>query len=458
MIVRLASEVGGIMFSSESSTAETTSSGFDGSLGLTALLPPQVVDGCGLWIAPSTIPGAGLGMFTGRVFEEGEQVTPGDAIVPLVDMSFHTGQNTLSGIFLWDEYSWSKESFTGMEEEAADVYGASFGIGALPNCLFPAVGVEESTTRYDTAGLHRSRDPGIGAFTPYYDRQGIATRYLYEGEEIFVDYGYGYFEGDRIQSLGMIPFMADYEQADHLLDKLVQLQLIVRGRLQQKLKTTRCCDDIFRDLYGMITTQVSSTWPSRTLNALPRNLLDNTELQSFVRMYGTGYIFENTTQRSIDWLRENGSCSGHLRVQTSLIPQAGRGAFAIRDIPRGHVVAPVPLIQIPDRDILTMYLGKYNSMGEYIRDQSSPIHQQLLLNYCFGHPTTTLLLCPYGVVSNLINHSSRKANVRIEWNRQLSRNLDWLTQPIQDWAYTYRTGLVWDYIATRDIQAGRKLF
>ena len=49
-----------------------------------------------------------------------------------------------------------------MPEEADDIYGASFGIGALPNCLFTQVNVDESFTQLDGADLHRSKDPGAG--------------------------------------------------------------------------------------------------------------------------------------------------------------------------------------------------------------------------------------------------------------------------------------------------------
>ena len=59
----------------------------------------------------------------------------------------------------------------------------------MPNCHFRLSNVRETWTRYDTAGLHRSKDPGVGAFTGYHGREGIATKDLTEGSELFVDYG-----------------------------------------------------------------------------------------------------------------------------------------------------------------------------------------------------------------------------------------------------------------------------
>jgi hypothetical protein len=63
-----------------------------------------------------------------------------------------------------------------MEREGQDVSGASFGIGAVPNCLYGLINVEVGTTSssLDYAGLHRSRDVGAGAFTPYVNRSSFA--------------------------------------------------------------------------------------------------------------------------------------------------------------------------------------------------------------------------------------------------------------------------------------------
>jgi hypothetical protein len=61
-----------------------------------------------------------------------------------------------------------------MEREGQDVSGASFGIGAILNCLYGLINVELGTTRMDHAGLHRSRHAGAGAFTPYANRTGFA--------------------------------------------------------------------------------------------------------------------------------------------------------------------------------------------------------------------------------------------------------------------------------------------
>ena len=163
---------------------------------------------CGLYLAPSTIPGAGLGLFAGIDFEAGEEVTPGDAMVPIRDMEWHNSVRDSSKYFLWDEYIWSGSTFTGMVEPFSDIDGASFGIGALPNCFFPLINAEDdnNSIRRDNAGVSRT-SPSIGSFTPWHDRASHAVQRIPAGEEIFVDYGYGYFDSGRQNVFGLIPFL-----------------------------------------------------------------------------------------------------------------------------------------------------------------------------------------------------------------------------------------------------------
>lgn len=219
--------------------------------------PPE--DRCGLYLAPSTIPGAGLGLFAGVDFEEGSEVTPGDAMVPVRDMNWHNSVRGFTNSFLWDEYVWSGATFKGMPEPFIEIDGASFGVGAAPNCFFPLINVEDdnNSIRRDYAGLPRT-SPSIGSFTPWHDRVSHAVQDIPAGEgacgnnsssgrrdlvsplpwsfvhrcsmkipfkmyytthilfcfarllyapELFVDYGYGYFDTGRQHLYGLIPFL-----------------------------------------------------------------------------------------------------------------------------------------------------------------------------------------------------------------------------------------------------------
>ena len=67
------------------------------------------------------------------------------------------------------------------EGERDAVAGYSFGIGALTNSFHPLINLEIVTSRMDSAGLHRSRDPGAGAFTPYHNRRSYAYKNIPAG-------------------------------------------------------------------------------------------------------------------------------------------------------------------------------------------------------------------------------------------------------------------------------------
>jgi len=40
---------------------------------------------CGVYFAPSTIPGAGMGMFAGKDYAKDSYITTGDIVIPLID-------------------------------------------------------------------------------------------------------------------------------------------------------------------------------------------------------------------------------------------------------------------------------------------------------------------------------------------------------------------------------------
>jgi hypothetical protein len=68
---------------------------------LLSTLPRQVKMECNLYLAPSSIPGAGMGIFSGsKAFEIGESVSFGDIAIPIFEFTWHNGFIDLP--FLWD--------------------------------------------------------------------------------------------------------------------------------------------------------------------------------------------------------------------------------------------------------------------------------------------------------------------------------------------------------------------
>eukprot|EP00980_Cylindrotheca_fusiformis_P010646 scaffold2366_cov115-Cylindrotheca_fusiformis.AAC.20 len=357
--------------------------------------------------------------------------------------------------FLWDEYTWAGSVFYGMDGETddeKDVNFASFGMGAAINCMLPLVNVEDYGTHdelyftdnigLDNAGVS-SQSPGVGAFTPFHNRTFEAMRDIPAGQELFVSYGETYFASRP--KYYMVPLSEDYDVADSIIQKFQNLT----QRLPHVSSTF--VDDLWQ------ITRDPDIWQSRPFYALPSNY---TKATNSLNNGGTAMLHYNESIRSLDWLEENGECADNIYAHVSTIPHAGRGAFARRFIGKGEVVSPAPLIHLPNRNVMKMYDGMVakdpdeGSEDVLLRDTTKEYHEQLLLNYCFGHRDSTLLLCPYGLLSSLINHSHEAPNTKIVWSqkRSLISHPEWMNQTVDEWGEKASTGLSFDFVALRDIK------
>jgi hypothetical protein len=71
-------------------------------------------DDCGVWFAPSTIPGAGFGIFAGQNYNAGSVILQGELSVPIHDLAWNNGYgDNAEGKppnHLWDAYHWTARS------------------------------------------------------------------------------------------------------------------------------------------------------------------------------------------------------------------------------------------------------------------------------------------------------------------------------------------------------------
>lgn len=151
-----------------------------------AAAPPQQQQPqphCGLYIAESTLPDAGLGVFTAIPRSKGSTLGHGDVCVPFKDLYWNSNAAQLNNPF--KDYFWSGAAM-GMltETDTDDVEALCFGLDCVVNCHLPLVNVAKAMPRYDDR-LHRSVDPGAGAFSPYYNGSNTVTRDIPAGGEIF---------------------------------------------------------------------------------------------------------------------------------------------------------------------------------------------------------------------------------------------------------------------------------
>jgi hypothetical protein len=392
----------------------------------TCFTPPADTSTCGFWIAKSTLPNAGLGMFAGRDFAPYQELGV-DRVIPIIDLAKHQGYGWP---FLWNSYTWSADRIA---NEADEVSLALNGVGSTANAHTELRNIVLEHTYADsttTTGLHRSKDPGVGASTPY-SKVMRAKWGLQTGQEMFVSYGDSWFI-QRTDFIGFIPLEGDVDRADSLFKNW--------RRLANKHGLR---EEAFRDYWETFVSNSLLRETSRILSALPNNWTDLDQVaESNLKKY-----MEKKSTRSIEWLEENGICGDNFRPGPSGILQAGDGAFATRALTQGAIVAPLPLIHVPFRQ-------KFQMQNQ---------HQfQLLLNYCFGHRQSTLLLCPYGSMTSYINHNHQHPNVKIQWPSELSRSRghepDWLDISVNDlWTEKQHAGLAFEMVALRSIEEGEEI-
>ncbi|CAJ1958204.1 unnamed protein product [Cylindrotheca closterium] len=410
---------------------------------------------CGLFLAPSSIPNSGLGMFAGHGgISENATIGDGDVIIPFFEMEFHNQLKSKKhrNDFLWDEYVWASHTFPGAEQETEDLEDAEFacpGIGSAANSYLALKNVLDQGV---SLGLGTDPgSPGAGAHSPYHNRYFTATEDIPEGGEVWMDYGPAYFKS-RVNEYGYIPLPESYPVADDLLIDYQEMRFV-------DCNSSDISNQTWEELYQTILDFAPIWRTSRVLHALPTNA---SKIEDILNDGGTTYRDYDASRRDLAWLDEHGQCMDNIKtgMMSQESPHAGRGALANRFIPAGGLVTPAPLIHIGDMDELKMYqrttIKKARFESKVVPDMNGPTTYQLILNYCFGHMDSTLLLCPYGLLTALINHSSKNANTRIVWSDAMRRK-EWLEEPIDEFADESIAGLQFDFVALRDIQEDEEI-
>ena len=119
-----------------------------------------------------------------------------------------------------------------------------------------------------------------------------------------------------------------------------------------------------------------------------------------------------------------------------------KGAFATRSLSEGSIVAPMPLVPLSK---FVLELDKDPTDGTYS-------NKQLLLNYCFGHPQSSLLFFPYSSTVHFINHSD-DPNSFVRWSESdLSQTENFDREPSEVY-----TGLIMEVVALRDLKLGEEV-
>ena len=129
-------------------------------------------------------------------------------------------------------------------------------------------------------------------------------------------------------------------------------------------------------------------------------------------------------------------------------------------MPEGTTITGTPLLVFRDEEWFNMYDFITCPDGRSVRNTTKdPYGKQLLLNYCFAHPESSMVLCPLGSGVNYINHNQTLANVKIRWAKDgvLGHRDDFFeVKPF--YINDYSTRVAFEYVATWDIAEGEELF
>ena len=389
-------------------------------------------------MAPSSLKNLdGYGIFTARDIEAGSTMLsgPDGPSIPVVDY------NSGAWITTWKEYWWARGIPDHVSFEGDRVMDYQFGFGAMPNhhCILNSLKHQYPTTPYDDSLVNRTSDPGTGAFSYSMGREFTAIRDLEAGDEIFLNYGYcERGEGAGHEWTATIPMPADYEQAALIAWVFWQVPSHVNVDIQAPKGTS----DFVAGLLPKSTSQLRAIVGSKEIGG-PDDLIP-----LLAKHVGS-------TPRTPEWIRSHGMCLEHLVARKSQLPHAGQGGFAQHRIRKGEIIVPTPMIHIADKDVLGIN-----------DDNGKRIGWQLLLNYCFGHNESSILLCPE-TNALLVNHCSERKkecgpngpNADYRWSTGWEpRSDDWRKMTVDEIAKQSGRGLSMEVVALRDIEPGEEVF
>jgi hypothetical protein len=252
---------------------------------------------CGLYLARSTIPNSGLGVYSGVSHEVGSIIAPPEIAHQILcefDDKSKTAQFDTYAKLAWD-YLW-QSYVTGGSSEGKAVESMIPGLGMAANSFLPLINSRSLMGKKDSMGA------GSGAFSSYHNTMYVAEVPIHAGGEIFVDYGDNYFRG-RPQHYGMIPLAPEFSIADTML---ASLWAALKSTTNIKRLLNETDESIQKDLQ-ILWDSIRNTFVDneRVRNALPSSIKDLPRASK----HGTPTNFlRGDNPRSLEWLQSNGYC------------------------------------------------------------------------------------------------------------------------------------------------------
>ena len=388
-----------------------------------------------------------MGIFTTRALHKHESVLhTADPSITLLTESFRSRSSRFPKTYwldLWGNYAWGRGNGVPdhVNYESSRIMDFQITFGALPNhhCILHSLAHKYPKVPYDDALTNRG--PATGAVTYNRGRDFYVYRDIEPGEELFLNYGHCNHESKRnpdwAEDVAMTP---DYEEAaDFITEKWMDYKRGLGTRKKFTLKPPKNMNPIVKKL--LPKTPLAD---GPVLRALKKSKVSRKQLViALAREVGL-------EQRTPEWIKEHGKCLEHLKPEPSLLPDAGLGGFSQHFLKAGDIVVPAPMVHILDRNVLSLYDKDGTKTGD-----------QLILNYCLGHPESTMLLCPNTNVI-LVNHCSSRSpqcrpNAKLQWAGNDPISDAWRKKTLEEISNEPHRGLGMELVALRDIQIGEEV-
>jgi hypothetical protein len=423
--------------------------------------------GCTLYLAQSSIPNSGLGMYTAVPYRRGDPF-------PLPEMGIMLSDPTHGRGKLLASYPWISSLLGGGKFECDHGESMVPGLGMLANSHLGLWNVKhwndhevqrwrDGTDSYYHEETSTLEDAGRGAASHHSNVRFVVEKDIAGGEELFVSYGDEWFKA-REGKMGIVPGEDHYVEADKVLREF---------HSSSSSSSSRSDGQLVQEEYDVLLSEALSK-DKRLRAALPDDVRDVPDAAEM----GTARFSARDSIRPPGWLSENGACLDNMIAGTSTLPQAGRGAFATRSIRGGAVVTTTPLLTLDRRELMAAPRRRGGGAGSSVEaeegaddddddenddddvgaDGGETTGHQLLLNYCYGHPGSSLLLYPYAPTVNFVNHGGAgHSNAELRWSEHPYHESDWLNSTLEEMKSRTRTGLMFDIVATRDIRRGEEV-
>ena len=425
---------------------------------------------CGVYLAESSTDHV-LGSFAGKSYKKDDLIGSSDAIVQAFDVRHHNRKEDEDSTAMLENFlatCWSADSNGGgneAEEVISAVGGPCFSstghVGMINSVIHQPATLLKSDTDLLSSGYDETTSPGRGAFTLHHNLTLVAVDKIPAGSELFLDFG-AEFSGYEDTTK---PNIDDYRKMDEAIEKMLQFFNKHAEKIGEK-----AADEVYQFMKKDVLDLTAEIRAPAARSLLPETYH---ELQEIMDAGGSALHAYPDVVKDVNWLKNNAYCQDNLVVGVSQIKHAGRGAFAKREMKKGEVVAPMPLVALNrGRDALTIVEYEDENGKEVDKDSdddssdddddddatTKKVKTQLLLNYMLEHPQSSVLFFPAGPLVPYVNHGGKKANVRMMWSTKAWSNVkEAQGTEVNLLSQVGPVDMILDLVATRPIKKGEEV-